>query len=80
MEIRNNGTRFYNYDKWENIKHCPYNYVKHGLLTHIMSNQIANTTNPTLKIILQYVESSLFFVMKYTDILKNFKNIHWKNR
>lgn len=80
MEIRSNGTRFYDYDKWEDKKHIPYNYAKHGLLNHIMSSQIANTTNPALKILLQYVESSLFFVMKYTDMLKNFKNIHWKNR
>lgn len=80
MEVRNNGTRFYNYDNWEVVKHAPYNYVKHGLLNRIMSASIVNTTNPALKILLQYVESSLFFVMKYTDILKHFKNIHWKNR
>lgn len=80
MEVRNNGTRFINYDNWEIIKNAPYNYAKHGLLNHIMSNKIVNTTNPALKILLQFVESSLFFVMKYTDILKNFKNIHWKNR
>jgi hypothetical protein len=80
MEIRTNGTRFFNYDKWEVKKYTPYNYIKEGLLNRIMSNQIVNTTNPILKIILQYVESSLFFVMKYIDILKNFKNIHWKNR
>lgn len=80
MEVRNNGTRFFNYHKWEIIKHTPYNYIREGLLKHIMSNQIVNTTNPALKILLQFVESSLFFVMKYTDILKNFKNIHWKNR
>lgn len=80
MEIRNNGTRFFNYDKWEIIKNEPYNYIKNGLLNHIMSKQIVNTTNPVLKVVLQYVESSLFFVMKYTDVLKNFKNIHWKNR
>jgi hypothetical protein len=80
MEIRNNGTRFYNYDTWEDKKHCPYNYAKNGLLKYIMSNQIVNTNNPALKILLQFVESSLFFVMKYTDMLKNFKNIHCKNR
>lgn len=80
MEIRNNGTRFINYDSWEIIKHAPYNYAKNGLLKYIMSKQIVETTNPVLKILLQFVESSLFFVMKYTDILKNFKNIHWKNR
>ena len=80
MEIRNNGTRFINYDRWEAKKYESYNYVKNGLLKHIMSYQIVDTTNPILKVILQFVESSLFFVMKYTDILKNFKNIHWKNR
>lgn len=80
MEIRNNGTRFLEYRQWENIKHQPYDYAKNGLLKYIMSSSIVNTTNPALKILLQYVETSLMFVMKYTDILKNFKNIHWKNR
>lgn len=80
MEVRNNGTRFANYDLWEDIKHAPYNYTKNGLLNHIMSPSIVNTNNGVLKILLQFVESSLMFVMKYTDVLKNFKNTHWKNR
>lgn len=80
MEIRSNGTRFNNYDSWEVVKHSPYNYAKHGLLNHIMSKIIVDTNNPALKSILQYTETSLIFVMKYVDILKNFKNIHWKNR
>lgn len=80
MEIRDNGTRFFNFRKWENIKHSSYNYAKDGLLKYIMSPAIVNTTNSILKILLQYVETSLMFVMKYIDILKNFKNIHYKNR
>lgn len=80
MEIRGNGTRFSEYDQWEDVKHQPYNYTKNGLLTHIMSNSIVNTSNSALRFVLQYVESSLIYIMKYTDILKNFKNIHWKNR
>ena len=80
MEVRNNGTRFNNYDQWSVVKHTSYNYTKNGLLNHIMSPAIVNTNNNVLRIILQFVESSLMFVMKYTDILKNFKNIHWKNR
>lgn len=80
MEVRNNGTRFLEYRQWENCKHRPYDYGKDGLLKYIMSPVILNTTNPALKTLLQYVETSLMFVMKYTDILKNFKNIHWKNR
>jgi hypothetical protein len=80
MEIRNNGTRFYNYDSWENRKHDVYNYEKFGLLNKIMSPAIVNTNNEVLKFLLQFVESSIIFVMKYTDILKNFKNIRWRNR
>lgn len=80
MEVRGNGTRFINYDKWEYIRHAPYNYRKEGLLIKIMSPSIVNTTNPMLKVIVQFVESSLVFLMKYVDILKNFKNIYWTNR
>lgn len=80
MEIRSNGTRFIKYRHWEDVKNSSYDYANEGLLTHIMSPVILNTTNPALKAVLQFVESSLVFVMKYTDLLKNFKNIHWKNR
>ena len=80
MEIRSNGTRFLEYRKWENVKNLSYDYAKDGLLKHIMSPAIVNTNNSVLRFLLQYVETSLMFVMKYTDILKNFKNIHWRNR
>lgn len=80
MEARSNGMRFIEYRKWENKKHLPYDYAKDGLLQHIMSPTIVYTSNNILKYLLNYVESSLMFVMKYTDILKNFKNPHWRNR
>lgn len=80
MEANSNGTRFKNYYLWEDRKNMPYDYSREGLLKHIMSPVILNTKNNTLKMLLNYVETSLIFVMKYTDILKNFKNIHWKNR
>jgi hypothetical protein len=80
MEVRGNGMRFYNYDKWEHSKYESYNYKKQGLLNRVMSPAIVNTNNPFLRVILQYVESSLVFVMQYVDILKNFKNVRWKNR
>ena len=80
METNSNGTRFKNYYLWEDRKNMPYNYSRDGLLKNIISPVILNTKNPALKLLLNYVETSLIFVMKYTDILKNFKNIHWKNR
>lgn len=80
MEIRNNGTRYSNYRNWENVKHKSYDYANDGLLRYIMSNSIVNTNNQVLGFILKYLETSLVFLMKYVDILKNFKNPHWKNR
>ena len=80
MEVRSNGLRYKEYKKWEYKKHIPYDYATNGLLRNIMSPTIVNTTNPILKQLLNYVETSLIFVMKYIDILKNFKNPHWKNR
>lgn len=80
MIVNRNGYRFNAYYKWEKIKNSPYNYERDGLLRHIMSNKIVNSNNKILKIILLYYEKSMVFLMKYVDILKNFKNIHWKNR
>ena len=82
MEARNNGFRFKDYKKWENVdkKNLNYDYANDGLLPHIMSPIIVQTTNPVLKYILNYLENSLIFLLQYTDILKNFKNPHWKNR
>lgn len=80
MELRPNGNRFKEYRKWERVRYAPYDYEKDGVLSRTISPVILNTTNPVLKTLLQYVETSLVFIMKYVDILKNFKNIHWKNR
>jgi hypothetical protein len=82
MEARNNGFRFKDYKKWENVdkKNLNYDYANDGLLQHIMSPIIVQTSNPVLKYILNYLENSLIFLLQYTDILKNFKNPHWKNR
>lgn len=76
----NNGERFKYNSYWENLKNNPYDYERYGLLNHILSNRIFNSTNQPLKIILNFYENSLIFIMKYVDILKNFKNIYWKNR
>lgn len=80
METNNNGNRFKNYYKWEDVKNAPYNYERNGLLQHIMSNVIVKSKNEILQTILKYFESSLIYLMRYIDHLKNFKNYHWYNR
>lgn len=80
MIYNSNGKRYDNYHNWEVVKYNGYNYEKFGLLQKIMSNKIVNTNNNVLKIILNYYETSLIFLMRYVDILKNFKNTCWKNR
>ena len=69
-----------NYSLWDDRKNMPYDYEKEGLLKHIMSRTIVQTRNPLLRKMLSFYEGSLVWVMKYVDVLRNFKNIHWKNR
>lgn len=80
MNYNDNGNRYKHYQHWENTKNTPYDYERYGLLNKIVSNRIYNTTNESLKVILNYYEKSLVFVMKYVDRLKHFKNPYWKNR
>ena len=80
MTQRANGTRYIQYKKWENTKQTPYDYADKGIVKRIVSKPIANTDNPILKIVLGIYESAIVFVLKYIDVLKNFKNVHWKNR
>lgn len=80
MTQKSNGYKYKNYCLWESTKQTPYNYEREGLVKRIVSKPIAETKNPILKIVLQIYETSIIFVLKSTDILKNFKNVHWKNR
>ena len=80
METHINGYRYYNKDNWEIKLHQPYDYVKKGLVNHLLSHTIIESKNPILRIILQYYEKTLIFLMKYVDVLKNFKNYNWQNR
>ena len=80
MEIRENGHRYYNVDSWETLLNQPYDYAKKGLIKKLLSNRIVNTTNPITSLVLQYYEKSIIFLMKYVDILRNFKNFNWQNR
>lgn len=80
MIYRPNGTRYKDYKLWESTKQTPYDYERNGLVNKIVSKPIANTDNPVLKIVLRFYESSIVFLLKYIDILKHFKDVHWKNR
>ena len=80
MKIYTNGTRFKNYGLYEIQKNRPYDYANKGLLNRIVSRRISRTTNPILKYVLQFVEQSLIFQMKYVDMLQNVFNYNWKNR
>lgn len=80
MEYRDNGSRFSNYKKWEENSTLLYDYENEGLIKHILSHTIVESTNPILKYVLIYYEKSIVFLLKYVDRLKHFKNYHWKNR
>lgn len=75
-----NGTRYrYNY-KWEQKNNSNYEYDTEGLLNKIMSKRIVESKNEVLRLVLNYFERSVVFILKYVDELKHFKNPHWKNR
>lgn len=82
--IRTNGTRFEQYYKSEfyreKTKNPTYNYESNGILVNIMSHKIIESRNKFLQEILSFVEKSLLYLLKYTDELKRFKDVHWKNR
>lgn len=80
MIIRPNGYRYAKYVLWNQEKHTPYDYERFGLLNRVMSNVIVNSKSNITQSILMFFEKSMVELMKYTDVLKNFKNIHWKNR
>jgi len=80
MNKQNNGQRFDEYRKWERIINPPYDYAHDGLAKRILSKPIAESNNPVLKIILKFYESSIVYMLKITDILKNFKLVHLRNR
>ncbi len=80
MIIEANGNHFNTYRTWEHQLHRPYDYENEGLLKRIMSSRITESKNPILRYMLQFVETSLVFTMKYVDILQNYFNYNWKNR
>lgn len=75
-----NGTRYERYKLWNKTADIRYDYAKHGVLVNVMSHRITDSKNPMLRMILGFVEKSIVFLLKYTDELKNFKNICFKNR
>ena len=80
MTIDENA-KHHNEDRlWEHKLHQPYDYANDGLLRHLMSPRIVQSTNPITVFVLRFVENSLIYAMKYVDKLYNFFNYNWKNR
>ena len=80
LQMDTEGTFLEKYSAWDDTKNMPYDYKQKGLLQHIMSAPIVNTTNTITRFMLDVYEYAIIFVFRYIDVLKNFKNVHWKNR
>lgn len=80
LNVEHSGQRYDMYGKWERAKNRAYDYITKGLLQHILSSNIVKTKNKLTRFMLDFYESSIKFVLNYIDELKNFKNVHWKNR
>lgn len=78
--VKKNGTRYdytVNYDKTLNE---PYDYERYGLLSNMVSKRLSSTSNPITKFVYDVFEKSVVFLLKYTDVLANFKNPYYRNR
>lgn len=60
------------------VMHKPFDYKKHGLLKQMLPKVITNTKNSTTKLVLEFVEHAMIFLISYVDELKNFKNPHFR--
>ena len=80
MRVQDNGKRFESFREWDVTHNLEYDYAHEGIVKRIVSKPIAKTDNPILKIVLQFYDSAITYMLKSIDILKNFKNIHSKNR
>ena len=64
----------------KNLIWATNDYEKYGIFANIMSRKIVESKNVILQSILNFCEKSLLYLIKYTDELKHFKDVHWKNR
>ena len=78
MEYRASGTKYQNIGQHDIVMHKPFNYKKYGLLKQLLPKVITNTTNTTTRLVLDFVEHSMLFLISYVDELKNFKNPNFK--
>lgn len=74
MEYRAPGTKYSNIHQHDIIKHQPFDYRKEGLLKQIMPKVIINTKNETTRLVLDFVEQVMLFLISYVDELKYFKD------
>lgn len=74
MIYRPNGTRWKYIKKHQSIKHQPYDYAEEGLLCKLLPPNTYNTKNKTTKAVFDFVDDICIRLLKYVEILKNFKN------
>lgn len=75
-----NGTR-YNYTQYyDQVLNQPYNYAREGLLKHLVSKRLVTSENSITRFMYQVFEKQMVFVLKYADLLANFKNPFFRNR
>lgn len=80
MKTYKNGYRYGFTKYYDQVKNQPYDYEDEGILRHMMSQRIVNTSNPITKFMYNVFEKEIVFLLNYVDILANFKNPFFRNR
>lgn len=80
METYPNGHRYEYTREYDKALNQPYDYERNGLLSRIASKRISETRNPVTRFICSVFEKQMVFLLKYADVLANFKNPYFRNR
>lgn len=80
MIVYSNGYRFEKNRLWEHLLHQPYDYMRKGLKSKIMSANIAESSNVITQRMTAFVESSIVYLLKSIDKLRYWKAWTLHNR
>ena len=80
MIVLDNGHRYKKYKDYSRELNTPYDYEKNGLLNKMMSFKISQSKSPVLRMMYEYYEKSLIFLLQQVDVVAHYKDIVWKNR
>lgn len=80
MIVLDNGHRYKKFKEYARELNTPYDYGKNGLLNKMVTGKISRSKSPILRVMYDFYERSLIFLLQQVDVIAHYKDIAWKNR